>query len=387
MRIKKETIHNTIVWLALISQAMTWVGLPLKINILISVAVALTTFSMALAGVLLFFDRKGPAYRTNDLVLLAALVIIVVWCVMGTASINIETVQRIILFFQMPFLMLVARRANKGGRVRDIVYTINACYPILFLYYYNSDFVHRIKSEYGDGFVKAFTLGFANPNETAMYLMVCAFLLLAAFFHYKTLYKRILFGLDFLLISFLIYKTECRIVILLMTLVLLGVVFGRKIKVGRRFIRCCFLASAGFTVILLAAPAVGRILIMNEVADTGRYQIFSRFFYNLTATSLMVGDFLKYPLNNMHNAFLGIFASFGIIVALYCWAFFCRGFSAICGEKAESLEYSSLQLGCCAIILHSAVEAAMFLNGAIYADIVFLMLFMTASADNTKVTK
>lgn len=383
MRIKKQAAYNMIAYIAVICQALTWIGVPMKISGMVSISVALMSLITVAAVLVFFLDRKGPIYKTNDLIFLGGLVLLVIFCSSTSVTLNIEWVKKMIVAFQLPVLILVAKRVN-GGKIRDVIYTVNACYPILFMYYYNSSFAHRYMGAYGETVLDEITLGFNNPNETAIHLMVCAFLLLAALFRYKSIFKRVLFGVELLFMLYLIYETACRAVILLVAAVLLTTLFFRRFTVTKGVIRAMFLVVVAVFLISFMFPDMGNMVIMGETADTGRGAITREFIEDLTAVSFMLGDFQKYPLNNMHNAFLSLFAAFGVLSACAYWGFYYRGFLSICSRKTEKLEGKVLQLGCMAIVLHGSVEAALLTSGAIYAASVFLLLFMLASIEDQR---
>ena len=237
---------------------------------------------------------------------------------------------------------------------------------------------------YGPVELDVLTLGFGNPNETAIYLMLCGFLLLAAFFRYKTLFKRIVLAVEFLWVMFLVHKTDCRAVVFMLGAVLLGVVFWKKMSLNKKSIRTIFLGTALFTVVLFILPTLGRMTFMDEALDTGRTAIFERYLNSLKFDSFLRGDFQRYPLINMHNAFLSLLAAFGILAAIVCWGFYYRGFLNVCAGKPRSMEQKVLQLSCMAIVIHSTVEASVLTSGAIYAVSTFLVLFATAGAENEK---
>lgn len=379
MRIKKQSTYNAIAYITIICQALTWIGLPLVIYSLVSLSVAMISLVTVGAVEFLILDRKETVEK-NDLILLGGLAALVIFCMMTTATFSFELVKKIIIVFQLPVLMLVARR-TQGGRARDVIYIANACYPALFLYYYNSPLAHSYMGPYGEIQIEAITLGFNNPNETAMYLMACALLLMAAMFHYKSPFIRFFYGVELLFMLRLIYETECRSVILLMAAIMIIVFFRRKFSVSKSVIRLAFLLPIGFFLINWGFPEIGNIVIMGEAADTGRTTIMYSFFEGLTMESFILGDFGRYPLNNMHNAFLSLLAAFGVLSALAYWGFYYRGFLMICNRKMKSLEGKVLQLGCVAIVLHGSVEAAFLTSGVIYAASVFLLLFMLAGIE------
>ena len=381
MRIKKQSAYNAIAYIAVICQALTWIGLPMKIGSMVSISVALMALITVAAVAFFFLDRKGAIYKTNDLVFLGGLVLLVTFCSATSATINVEWLKKMIVAFQLPVLILVAKRANVG-KIRDVIYTVNACYPILFMYYYNSPFAHRFMGSYGERAIEEITLGFNNPNETAIYLMICVFMLLAAVFHYKSIFKRLLFGVELLFMLYLVYATACRAVILLVAAVLLTTLFFRRFAVTKGVIRAMFLVAVAVFLISFMFPNMGNIVIMGEVADTGRGAIINEYLEDLTVISFILGDFQEYPLNNMHNAFLSLLAAFGVLSACAYWGFYYRGFLSICGRKTESLEGRTLQLGCLAMVVHGAVEGALLTAGVIYAASAFLLLFMLESIED-----
>ena len=383
MTIKKSAAYSGIAYVALVCQLLTWVGRPLNLNMLVSLSVTATTITVVIAIAFLCMDRNGAVHEGNDISLLAGLFFIVALCAAMTHPINVTLLKKLLIFFQLPVLLMVAKR-NHTSRVRDVIYTVNAFYPILCLYYYRSSFSHRYMGAYGETDIDALTLGFGNPNETAIYLMLCAFFLLAAMFRYKSFFKRLILLAEFLWMIYLIYETECRAVIFILTAIVLATIFWRKMDINKKFVRIVFIGAGLFSALLFILPGLGKLTFMGEILDTGRSSLFSYYLDNLSFGSFLIGDFQAYPLANMHNAFLSVLAAFGILSAVAYWAFVCRGFLKACGGKPRNMEQKVLRLSCMAIVIHSAVEASLLTSGAVYAVSTFLVLFMASGTEDEK---
>ena len=383
MTIKNTTAYSSIAYIAVFCQLLTWIGRPMDINILVSISVAATTIAAAIALVFIYMDKGGIAHKANDFPFLVCLFLLVALCAVLSHPVNLTLLKKLFVFFQLPILMMVAKR-GQTGRVRDVIYSVNAFYPVLCLYYYTSSFSHRYIGRYGETAIDELTLGFANPNETAIYLMLCAFFLWAAFFRYKSLGKRIFLLVEFLWILFLVYQTECRAVAVVLIAVVFGTLAWKKMCLTKKFMRIAFISAALLAVALSFLPNVGKLVFMGDALDTGRTSIFAGYIRGLSFMSFLWGDFETYPLNNMHNAFLSLLASFGIFAAIACWFFYYRGYVSICAGKPNNMEQKVLQLSSIAIVFHSAVESSLLTSGAIYAVSSFLVLFMAFGTEVEK---
>lgn len=380
MVIKKTSAYSSVAYVAVACQFMEWVGQPMRLNWMVSLSVAILTITTVIAFFFLCQDSTGAAYKVNDLTYLFLMVALVTLCAVLSHPVNMDLVKKLLVFFQLPVLLMVAKRAASKTS-RDWIYAINAVYPILCVYYYNSSFSHRFVGPYRETDIETLTLGFNNPNEAAIYLMICAFLLLAALFRYKNRWIRVTLLAELLWMVFLIYQTRCRAAVFLIAAVVLGTVSWRQMKVTVRFVRVVFASAALFFVALYLLPALQSLTFMGDTLDTGRSVLFLVYINNLSFESFLFGDFQNYTLNNLHNAFLSIVAAFGIVSALLVWCFFYQGFKHICVRVPKSREHKALLLSCMAVVLHSAVEAVLLVNGVVYATFVFLILFMTSGCE------
>ena len=179
----------------------------------------------------------------------------------------------------------------------------------------------------------------------------------------------------------LLVQTDCRAAIALTAAVLLATVFCKRISFGRFARNIIVFFPLGFVLLLLALPGLGEMKFLGSALDTGRSSLYLNYLDNLTLQKFLFGDFVEYPLNNMHNAYLTIAASLGIFVGIVFTAVLYLAYKRCCMVSLQKKENMALLLGLTAILIHSAVEAAVLVNGSVYAASVFLLYYLVISCD------
>ena len=377
MKIKTTTAYSILACLALISHLFSIVGLPMGYHRLVSFSVLLTTVISVLALMLIFVERDQSVDRTNDFTIFVILVVTIILSLLINKT-GFSSWKKILTFLQLPAFLFAASR-SVNTKIRDVIYVTNGFYPALFWYFYNAPFAHRYEGEYGFVDHKNITLGFSNPNEAALYIMICAIIVLAAVFHYKAMPIKVLFTVEFVFLIFLLNQSGSRAAILMTVALSLIVLFKKKISFSAKKIRILFFVPLIVPLVLYCFPQLGDFLLMQETIDNGRGELVAEFIKEMNLGLFLLGDFKQYPLINWHNAPLSIMAAFGTITLITYWVYMYRGYKKLCIMTVEDGERKTLLLGAMVIIVYSAVESSLLVSGAVFALSGYLLLFLLGS--------
>jgi len=380
MKIRISTIYKLILYSALLGQVLFYVFLPMRMSRLVSLGVTIITLTNLLALALILSDKKRDARLSNGAIRILTLVFFAMLSLFFSSSLNLAAIKKLVVFLQMPVYFIVARRIGKNT-VRELIYGVNLCYPIVFGLYSKAGFSHRYVGEYGETIHKNLTLGYNNPNEAGMYLMLCLIVLVSAIFHYKTKKMKVFCVLEVGFVGYLLVRTNCRIAISIATAVFLLTMLCKRIHISETTWGIVLLFPAVYVLLLCLFPILLELEYLGEAVDTGRRSLYLALLQSITFQKFCFGDFSRYALTNMHNAYLSIFASFGIFSV---WSFLNLLYTTIsrcCDNVIRKKENITLQLGVVAVIIHSSVESALLVNGSIYAASVFLLFYLFVSND------
>ena len=383
MKFKISTVYTVILFVMLASQALILVGLPFGAYAMVSVGAWSIMLCEVLALIMLFADGKRQLLDNNRLMMIAILALLSVCVVILSSSIDFDNIIKLVTFLQLPTFLFIATR-NNTKKLKEVIYAANLLYPVLFFILYLSPLAYRFVGAYGEIRGDDITLGYNNPNETALYLMFCFFILLSAFFYYKNkLMVRFIAATEICFLAFLIYKTDCRAVLVVCMLVFAYMLFSVELYVQPLFIGAIFIIPIIYTIIVVCFPSLAYLEFMGETIENGRMNIILEYIDNLDAFGLLFGNFEKYNLNNMHNGMLSVVASLGIVVFGVYFAALYFGYKRILCGTVGKRDYMPLALGMLGIILHSIAEAAPLVSGSVYAASIFMIAYLAVPDKET----
>ena len=319
-----------------------------------------------------------------DLYFLAVIGISAISMVLGGVSGMLKAAIAYLCFLMLPGYIVLYRRADNISRLKTAVYIANVFYTGVYLYLRFTDKAFVYYGEYGEEIIESLTLGYGNPNETAIYLMLSFFIMLSASFAVKKRWQRcgafLLCGALF----FLMWETECRTCIILAAIVLILTVFKYlpRLKGGVSLI--VFLIPLIALVLVRAMPDTLKAMkFMGDVVDTGRYSVFDRFFAGVTISSFLFGDVARYPGSNMHNSYLSLLAMFGLLTTIMYVLFLRTSLKAYYAKLSNTQSYVAYA-GVLAVIAHGAAEGTLVMSGTVYAGMTgLLFLLMQPEETNT----
>ncbi len=368
MSLKLSKMYVLSLYVALFGQACMFIGLPLQTDLLTT----LGTYSIAGAALLSLFiwfvNNDGDGWGK---LLFAVLTAFTVIAILFSGKLSYSTFVKVMTFLELPIFVLTADKI-KSKAAKNIVYAFNMVYPVIFGALLASPISHRYFSEYGVVFHENITLGYGNPNETSIYLMVNFIILFAGVFKFKAWYVKLLCLAEATFIGYLVFLSGCRAtIIVVVSIALLSVVF-KRIRLYRPILWIVFAVPVFFFFALRWFPD---LIVMGDVFDTGRSEMYRVVFDQLDLGKIILGDFDTFALNNLHNALLSVFASLGsVCVLIFTIILFLQTKSL--GKTVAIKERKVLLIGVLALVVHSSVEAALLVSGTAYAASFFTIYYL-----------
>lgn len=372
---------------------------------------SLQYIGLIITVVAVFFILMGNAYRLTGYVSIATRILVSFVFLIGTVyaistitynksdqistlflllviltivSVIVSGINNLVSHFvsYMCFLMLPAyliAYSNIGflGKARNIIFFSNFVYTILFFALSRSPLAHIGYTEYGIGtyISNDLTLGYGNPNETAIYLLV-SFIIMFAGIHYKTGMIKLIYFLFTCVLGYLIIQTHCRAGIFLTAICVILKLIRPFFQVGTRTIRIVVLLPIIIAVLVVINPDIFRqIMILGEAAETGRYAIYDSYVRGITLKSILVGDYASYATSNLHNSFLTVFSMFGLPATIVYFRFLDRSINMYLPRIEDSVSYIGL-IGVLCLILHGIAEGTLLVAGTVYAGLFSLLILL-----------
>lgn len=289
----------------------------------------------------------------------------------------------LVCFFMLPVSLLLYKNMYNVKAMQKVIYGVNWVYTILWTVLSFSSVSHVYYGEYGARIVEELTLGYANPNQTGIFLMISFIIAFCAFLRDIKYDQKVLYLLQCVWTFVLVCRTQSRACIILSAAVVLVWFFGKLKKIGGKVTLCCFLLPFLVACLLiLGGEKVQDFLILGEEFDTGRVDLFNSIFSRLTFGTFLFGNFSGYIGSNLHNSYITIFAVFGVIGFFVYLAFFCKivkDYYIQINKKSSSAMLA--YLGVLAVIAHGSIESTLLTAGMVYGSLVSLLFILTLNGD------
>ena len=215
-------------------------------------------------------------------------------------------------------------------------------------------------------------------------MMVCLFIVVSAMFYYKS--NRLIRNVALIeacFLGFLIYKTDCRAVIVICLAVVVYMFCRTSIHIQPLLLSAVFVIPIIYTIAIICFPSLAYIEFMGDTIENGRLYITFEYIESLDVFDFMFGNFGKYQLSNMHNGMLSVVASLGIVVFGVYFLGLYFAYKRILSGASGKRDFIPLALGMLGIIIHSIAEAAPLVAGSVYAASIFMLAYLTAPEKET----
>lgn len=364
-------------YVTLICNFFILLGNPLQNDFMVSWAtrcLILLVFAASVLAVIKLLRRS--LVGVADICFLAVIALSAIRMLMGGVSGIMAAAVPYLCFVMLPGYIVLYRRADNINRLKAAVYVANVFYTVVYVYLRFTDKAFLYYGPYGATTIGELTLGYDNPNQTGIYLMLSFFIMLSAVFAAKKRWQRrgcvLLCGA----LCYLLWETECRTCIVLAAVVLILTIFKflPRLKAGARLI--VFLIPLVSLILVRTIPdTLTALSFMGDVVDTGRYLVFDQLFSNLTIGSFLFGDVVGYAGTNMHNSYLSLLAMFGILTTIMYVMFLSTSLKAYCKKLSGFSSYVAYA-GVLAVIVHGAAEGTLIISGTVYAGMAGLLFLL-----------
>lgn len=226
---------------------------------------------------------------------------------------------------------------------------------------------------YRDG-AHSLTMGYSNPNRTAMYVMLVFILLMLSYDKEERRIKRIIVGIIQVILIYIIVLTECRTAYLICIVCWAYRLIPNLPSVGKRFLRVCLAIPVVFAPIFAFFYNKGWFadaMILDRPIYSGRQDI------NLSLADFsLLGKFSIDTYGGL-NIFVGILRTTGIIGVVLFYAMYSKAFCQLFKwdvRRDVDKNYSAFTMGI--LLLHGCTETAIFTGGTAYAALMGCILLI-----------
>lgn len=297
---------------------------------------------------------------------------------------NLAQVVQYMCFAMLPSCVVLYRRVVHVHRMKRAVYIANILYALLFILLSFADNSHHFQGPYYIKILEQLTLGFRNTNEAGVYLMLSFLVMLSSIFFWTKRWKKgVALALSAVLFS-LLWQTECRIAIVLAVIATVVILLQRLFRLGGVIRRIVLLLPAiSILGTLLFPETMTETLLFGEALDTGRYRLYQEFFDHLNLSGILVGNIPGLGGDNLHNSYLSIAASYGMLTTVFYIIFL----NAVLREEQtnakRTLESYVAYIGVLCVIAHGIAEGALLIAGTVYAGMAGLLFLLTLPEEET----
>jgi hypothetical protein len=324
----------------------------------------------------LLFGKQNSVKGVDLLLIFFSIFSLFISILISKTTVNLLQVLPIILnYLGMFFMVFYIDYIRIDYKLINLIFIINILISILFIFLSLSPFAYsRILTDYN-----GLTLGFNNPNQTAMYLFLNLIVLIAAFNFYKNgIISIFLAGLS-LYIGYLIYLTDSRACLLSTLLILIMNVRNKKLKLNKFLILLIILFPFLFLFLYTYFYKNGYfldLLILNKPIYSGRETFFTIMLNNVKS-SLLFGDFIEYKLANLHNGSLSILLSLGLVGLAFYYSFFIRNLFRVLNNKFNNRTAFIAFCGILTIYIQASAEASLMVSGSVNSIAIGLLFLLT----------
>ncbi len=223
------------------------------------------------------------------------------------------------------------------------------------------------------------TLGYENPNQTAMYLLINQVVLLCAFYYYSKKPIRLILLADALFMGWLILKTSSRTCIGISALILAVCIFRRKYRIKKYVVAGILILPLLFFIIypyLFDNTLFVGVVIGGKTDYSARGEFFKT---AITAVGdrFLFGDFGRFQLQNLHNGPLSIYASVGVIGLAFFYVYYYRAYYRMLYYGFQCKAAFLAAVGLLSVFLHACTESGFITGGAMYAGSLSALILLT----------
>lgn len=333
---------------------------PLNWEALQSVGTLLIFGASILA--LVFSKKRWNGY----LLLLAALAASVILSMAFSFTFSYRSIVVALCFLEIPLFMQAYTETERES-VRKAIYYCFICLSLYYLLLSFTSVSHAYATKYGTVWMEYLTLGYDNPNETAIHLFSCLIVLLSGSFAFERRWSRVLITADAVMVSVLLTLTLSRTGIIMGAFLWISVWWFRKRRIPTAVRVVSFVVPVAFLLATLALENASiDWIVLGESIRTGRYDVYEKVLQGMSGIRFFVGDY-TFEFQNLHNGFWALFATLGVVgVIPFLWFFYAK-LRETHRRVGETPTRKAALLGLLCILIYTSTEAAFLVTGSVYA--------------------
>lgn len=372
-------IYFKAMWLLTV---VLYILIPTESGILSAVYYGIHFFTIGVFFLILFFQFRQSQldqFNTKRVLALFIMACILMFSILCTAkTITFEThIMGILGFLEMLLAVYIMDYVPYKKSLFQFVCKTNVVIAVVFIILSVSPYAYSHKLE------ESLSLGYSNPNATAIYLLLnMSILLLYAATIKGQLKKLFMYGLCAYLM-YLLYATDSRTCFLAGLVVAVYTVLAPKWKIPMWVVPLFQLFSLAFLYFYSTLYKKGLFLdleIMGKPFYSGREDYFIAMLERLKGYWL-VGDVGLNPFNNMHNGALTLLSSCGVLGFLVHFWYVNRTIRFYYQGEVEHRQTVALMIIAAAFI-HASAEAALLVGGANYTIIMASLYWMLKKSED-----
>ena len=360
----KSSFYDICFTISIFAMMGILLALPYQNNSLIS----LGTYTIAGCAVVMFvrYFIDHLQYVPWEEIVFVGLAVMCVIAVLVDRAVSFASLVSVICFLEIPMFMLCAKE-TMTKKPAIIFLWVQYILSFYYIYLSRTDKANYYIGFYGTTTIDELTLGYHNPNETAMYLFTCFLSLLIAFLFYKRFILRLMFGINAVMIFRLVWLTESRAGIVSCALAVVAFILIKLIPVGK-FVTKIAIAVPWLMVaaIYFFNDALVEIEFLGSSVETGRIDVFQNALKGMNFFRFLFGNF-SISFNNMHNVYITVFATIGIFGVILYSSYLSNSLISQSDKVVNNLSEKMAYVGVLLFVIYSSVEAAMMVSGSAYA--------------------
>ena len=361
---------ETPIYVMLMGMLAIQIATPWRVSAIMSLGTWMIIISIMISFFLALITRK---IDNLSLAMLAALAVFLCVSVILSFSLKYQNLVAALSFLEIPLVMTTYSRC-RDKNVRRAIYV---SFIFLSIYYQIISFTSVANiyyTEYGSKQMKFLTLGYDNPNETAMHLLVCFFVLMIFLGELKNIFAKIFLIADIVMILRLVFLTMSRTSYLVVIFFVIVYIFFKKIPLPRFTELIFFCLPLVFVIITYLFRVAGiDISFLGETFDTGRVDIYTSVFENFDILIFLFGKY-DFLFSNLHNGFVSIFATIGIIGVIAFYVFLYIKIRSIRNYIDDRFTQKMAFVGLLCMVAYTSTEAAFLTAGGTFA-VAFLSVY------------
>lgn len=321
-------------------------------------------------------EQRFPARLGGGLMVIVGSFVAYAFTVIQSSSQAVSLGLKLLGFLILPMMFLYSAVFRIDARAKTAVLIFDLAVSAVFIQLYNSNMRNIFEGEYETVYLDVITLGYSNPNRTAMYLFLCAIGLVAGVFYFKNVFLKVIFAVDAACMAWFLWQTGARTAMLLFVVFLVLVWITGKRELSGVWIWVALLLPLTY---ILLQPFAAELTFMGETLFNGREEVYNKYLGNMTFGSFMIGNMERFRFDNLHNGYLAISASVGVPTCIG-YAFFLKSYMKLNRPHRDVPTFERVAfLGFLCAVMYTGAEAAFFVGGATYAMLVFSICVLFAN--------